>query len=1239
MEGEPEQATVRTTVPIQTVSHPTNDHEHRSVRSEDLQLDSSTPQAFDAPVINSNTASLTWRPFYLRRTVLLGFTIVFILIVVALESLTAISHKNNGIATGMPTEHYLWTYGPTAILTAVAAVWARTEYQSKLVAPWIRLWENRRSKRTATASRTLLLDYVSQFSIFATVNSFRNRDFVVFITLMVSIIIKVLIVLSSGLISLELTNVTRDSYPMILESKFIDSNARLNTTGNLAWYMMTGLASRTLTLPEGISSEYAFQSVQTDLPNTVLETRVTADGLRSSLQCDAVNLTLVEAQPLNRHHSINSLNVTISSPNCSVTQMGIPGVAQSDILGDNFTLFARFEQVQCDRVEGNNGKRVLVLFGNLTYYTETSQNVTDYGGNTVNPLAGILNRSTQLLCVPTYSMDKVEVIHNGKQIKSTTLVPGSPSRMLESVTAWDIMEAQFVAIHALFDFVQAFSHSTNISMVPVDVDVSMETALKFSLPPNSQAGTLFEPAVLQNTAEVYYQQIGAIISKQSLMEPVSEMASGSAIISENRLIIHTSIAQSMVGLLIVCILLSTVAIFIVPTDGFLPHSPSTLLCLISLFLYSRDLIARLRYSGASDGNHLARGLAPFTFASGLAYDTVSSQTQFYVNVDAKDDDQGETSDPVPQISSRISHPIILHPVARSILCLTAVGLIITLELLLLRSNLEDGLGDIKDDNMYIHYTWTAVPAIVLGALSIAYSTVDSQIRTLVPYVALKGHVSKDVFKQLELLDMTIPVAMYKEFKLKQPWALATSTALLFASLFTTLSASLFQELLIPSTTSILLQANQSFDVSGFGVIDTDTPLPDSSAAISLILESNLSFPHFTFNDLAFPQFVPVSNLSASKTSLNASTVSISTVIPAVRGRMDCHSYEKVHANITLNYTTLSGDQNPLQVLVDAENFTFELGTTSNATYVGQAYPGSWTYGDVVYLWGKIDYNANPVIQHIDVMGCRITFETVDVNTTFIGTDLDIDFQTPPQPLNSTAQNTTINNVEDGGLEYVKTGSYTTLANIDVGPQILDAFFEALVTSAWAIPMSALGDPSSSASVVAAIKFQHGIIQAQTLAQTLHPANQTNATLAEPIGPADNNARPLYNATVTDAESRRRVVQDATSTHVLVALLSISLVLFLVGWAGNPRTDVLPRSPTTIASVAALIAGGNLLSYLHPDAQSLEDIIAALGGPKARFWMGWGNLPDEEGRLRGGENEAGVSQFGIFVVDEEETKSK
>jgi hypothetical protein len=150
-----------------------------------------------------------------------------------------------------------------------------------------------------------------------------------------------------------------------------------------------------------------------------------------------------------------------------------------------------------------------------------------------------------------------------------------------------------------------------------------------------------------------------------------------------------------------------------------------------------------------------------------------------------------------------------------------------------------------------------------------------------------------------------------------------------------------------------------------------------------------------------------------------------------------------------------------------------------------------------------------------------------------------------------------------------------------------------------------------------------------------------------------------------------VLQDRASTRVLQALLACVLVLVLVGWVVMHETDVLPRAPTTIASVVALLAGGNLFEFGNGGGGGKSESVSAStsasegddgGGGKGdkrgwvwwgqggggdgekwavkgvRFWMGWGTVTDWEGReVGGGENEGGVSRFGIFVLPDEQAK--
>jgi hypothetical protein len=75
---------------------------------------------------SSGTSSLTekpgglsterrgWTSTYLQNTTLLGFAITFVCLLLAVIALAVVDAKQNGIANAKSSEHYLWTYGPTA---------------------------------------------------------------------------------------------------------------------------------------------------------------------------------------------------------------------------------------------------------------------------------------------------------------------------------------------------------------------------------------------------------------------------------------------------------------------------------------------------------------------------------------------------------------------------------------------------------------------------------------------------------------------------------------------------------------------------------------------------------------------------------------------------------------------------------------------------------------------------------------------------------------------------------------------------------------------------------------------------------------------------------------------------------------------------------------------------------------------------------------------------------------------
>ena len=61
-----------------------------------------------------------------------------------------------GLSIRIIQNHYVWTYGPTAVLVIVISFWRQVDYYCKARTPW----QEMRNGATK-ASRSMLLDYIS----------------------------------------------------------------------------------------------------------------------------------------------------------------------------------------------------------------------------------------------------------------------------------------------------------------------------------------------------------------------------------------------------------------------------------------------------------------------------------------------------------------------------------------------------------------------------------------------------------------------------------------------------------------------------------------------------------------------------------------------------------------------------------------------------------------------------------------------------------------------------------------------------------------------------------------------------------------------------------------------------------------------------------------------------------------------------------------------------------------------
>jgi hypothetical protein len=103
-----------------------------------------------------------------------------------------------------------------------------------------------------------------------------------------------------------------------------------------------------------------------------------------------------------------------------------------------------------------------------------------------------------------------------------------------------------------------------------------------------------------------------------------------------------------------------------------------------------------------------------------------------------------------------------------------------------------------------------------------------------------------------------------------------------------------------------------------------------------------------------------------------------------------------------------------------------------------------------------------------------------------------------------------------------------------------------------------------------------------------------------------------------------VVQNPAATRVVEVLLGTSLLLTLLSWFLGPRRAILPRSPTSVASVLAMLVDGNVFSVWDEEGDRSIQINAA------EIAKVFGNM--RVFRLGTNEKDGNGNRFGIYVTD-------
>ncbi|KAL7625202.1 hypothetical protein AAE478_004417 [Parahypoxylon ruwenzoriense] len=1199
--------------------------------------------------------SLPWRPPYLQRRLLSALLLAFVVLITSIQILLSISRKNQGLTTSQDNIHYIWTYGPTAILSLILGVWNRVDFQAKMAAPWLNM-----SRGYASARRTLLLDYVSMLPPIALGNAIRNRDWLVACTTSVSLLLPVTIVVSTGLISLSSVRISMESYPITLASEFRDSWnnwGELHPGGSLPYCNMQGLLWNNFSYPDGVTSKYAYQSLNLSSLPPDTELRVIVDAFSADLECGPaaleINSTLrtddIMPDPSGRFHQ----TFRVRSPECDIT------FSTYMLFNLDPYYFARLGSGSCTPSTNNEGSqenldemRLAFIFSNVTYHPFPDDDSLE--------AIGILEDPISIICKPTYAIKPSVLAQNGTDLLDISLPESGVPRLLRNIHPWDIVGAVYEAqrgSRSQFAYLNDGSFypgkpwllGASISTDPLTVDMLSFADREISETP------IFDYAFFEKAMRGWWQQYAAFVAHGRLMQPASSSLNATASLNQRRLIVHDIAAQAMTGLLGASLLLGLLVCWMVPSSGYLPHNPYTIFGIASIIAPNSTVAQSLGESGWSTAQEMDTHLRDITCRSGI-------QRHFTILGAPSSDVPKKWKESSSRPRDKVIYPISLNPIARASSCVIIVAIIIAMEVLLQKSVKNAGLGLAGDDD-HIHYLWTTLPAIILTLLSLNLSSIDFQTRSLVPYFNLQEEAAAERTVDLDLLDKMMPTAFITEVHIKSGTACAATLAAFAASILTILTGSLFDINPTPLHSVAQLRVTDSFSGNisfSRGLNDSNEAMIDKDTIISnLVLAGNQSYPRFTYENLAFPQYALQENEEEGirSSGINMSTMSIEATLPAIRSRFSCKQYEQDDISLDISnsawgtpgFSDLINSKNSynctgelsLEITVPDSDSDETLDTVIAGSMQSVVKSRGTSISSVclVWAWGRVSKptaQSDVSVENFRAMACNETLEVVDVAVRFHGNEFRIDPLQPPVP-NETSARPSVCPIRQGsgvgGLpEIYENTLYEAAISQNPVSFSIDPFFALITTSRYAISNRTLGDPSQAQSVRDAILFHHGILRTQNLNfKYRNPAELTNATLSNPpVNISElNDASFSYSANVSDLNGPLRVIQQTIPTRILEALLTTILVLSIASWVMMPHANILPRSPTNIASAVALLAGGNLLDHIprgdkgHPEGNGRLRFSQS-----TRFWMGWESelaLP-----LQKRNRFVGSGRFGIFV---------
>ncbi|KAJ9659932.1 hypothetical protein H2198_002822 [Neophaeococcomyces mojaviensis] len=852
-----------------------------------------------------------WKPFSLRPTGLLLFTATLLCILAALVAIWSYARGHHGLDL-VTTNHYTWTYGPTAIFILVISYWRLVDYHFKALVPWAEL-----ANGPASADRSILLDYVSPFLVTTLVLATKRGHLAVCMSITGFLLLKVITIASTGLFFPAIITVGPFEQQMLQTSQFdlLTNFSEYSDPGASPFYEAYAVMQLGLPLPNGLTTELLYETYKptTDKTNANATYSVAGRAFAPRVRCEAVNVkplidwdsfgsTVMQFEELQVQ---NTSRWTCPQRTGSGSELNLQVTDVASRLAPARQLLTSFGPLDCRRVDQKDDSGTapyLVALSDVRYNQTFNVSTVDIAvGDMIEPVAWefAIPKITSMLCTIDYNIVDVNILYNMSLVgnpaqRVDVLEPSNPPKLANLPNTYLSRKLGYAAPTSLSGARDMFGLFTQFE----DVEEPPHTVLTMIADRvNSNFKYLLDhPESFKDTTEYVMNNMILQIAKEAIIihdtnstfKP--QQAPSQEYHSEEKLVVQNApFLVNVVGMSL--LVLITIGVFIVHPKSFMSTNPEALAIKVDILKNSNKLSKTLEHLA-----NLSEKSANSTLRQSVYQNDIANSS--IISYSSPNDPVHEEATQHHAVGPDSAYaPLTLSKICIALTLLSAPAAIGALEILQHLSDSDfPGIATIQTANSFVISIYSRfLPALVALLISTMFNCLDFNTAMLAPYNHLAtGSGSYEDFNT-PILAHIAPVAIVTAFRRRYWAACLTGLGALVGSVLTIVISGLYTVEYMPSASNMSISQGDSWNMSYIQGFQTDNA---ATAVSSLIESANLSYPQFTYDQLAFPTLNTIAGASGN----------VAVIVPALRAELVCKElpWETSNASIVWKYYKSSG---------------------------------------------------------------------------------------------------------------------------------------------------------------------------------------------------------------------------------------------------------------------------------------------------------------------------------------------